>query len=200
MIGICAVKNNLFSNQPYFDPPAYLWVNVISICPQEWDEISADFGKKLISNCSKRLTAVISNKGYSIKYSTLFIDMRPKLLRFTLLYLSINFCVSKQFVISLHTWSILNIYYIQFKFQIRNNKRSYYFLKKSYLSNNFASHCMYIYTYTIPIAGTVVLPLDCRVSDSKHDVNMPLSYLKAEHTCNVILCIGKFHLTKCRCL
>ena len=38
------------------------------ICRQEWDNISADFCKKLISNYSKRLTAVISNKGYAIKY------------------------------------------------------------------------------------------------------------------------------------
>ena len=30
MIRICAGKRNLFSNQPYFDPPAYRWVDVIS--------------------------------------------------------------------------------------------------------------------------------------------------------------------------
>ena len=35
--------------------------------------------------------------------------------------------------------------------------------------------------------------------DLVRNIDMPLSYLKAEHTCNVILCISKFHLTKCRC-
>ena len=48
----------------------------------------------------------------------------------------------------------------------------------------------------LPIAGTVVLPLDYRVSDGKYDVrdlvrniDMPLSYLKAEHTCMMIFCV-----------
>ena len=38
------------------------------------------------------------------------------------------------------------------------------------------------------------------IRDLVRNIDMPLSYLKAEHTCNVILCMSKFHLTKCRYL
>ena len=37
------------------------------------------------------------------------------------------------------------------------------------------------------------------IRDLIRNIDMPLPQSKAEHTCNVILCISKFQLTKCRC-